>query len=408
MTKQKYVSLILILGMLTALGPFSIDMYLPGFPAIARDLNTTVTSVALSLSSFFIGISAGQLVYGPLVDRFGRKKPLYIGLVLYIIASLGCLAVEHIDELIILRFIQALGSCAAGVVSVTLVRDLFPVEDNAKVFALLMLVLSVSPMIAPTVGGYVATELGWQMVFVILCLMAVFMLIASVLWLPDSYAPDKSVSLKPLKIARNYWAVANNTQFITYALTGSLGFAGLFAYISSSPLVFMDIFKVNGEVYGWIFAFLSVGFIGSSQINTLLLRYYKSKQIVAIALFVQVFVSILFLVLTVSGILGLAGTIGFIFAYLCCMGFINPNTSALSLAPFTKNAGSASALMGSLQMSIGALASFAVSIFNSHTAIPMVSVMASATLLSQMALLIGSKIKTKEVEPVAGSAELVH
>src|SRR5690349_5829168 len=141
MTQKKYYSLILILGSLTALGPFSIDMYLPGFPAIAADLRTNTSMVALSLSSFFIGISAGQLLYGPLLDRFGRKKPLYIGLLVYIIASAGCAVVTSIDTLIGLRFIQALGSCAATVASVAMVRDLFPVKDNAKVFALLMLVL---------------------------------------------------------------------------------------------------------------------------------------------------------------------------------------------------------------------------------------------------------------------------
>jgi DHA1 family bicyclomycin/chloramphenicol resistance-like MFS transporter len=150
MTQKKYYSLILILGSLTALGPFSIDMYLPGFPAIAADLRTNTSMVALSLSSFFIGISAGQLLYGPLLDRFGRKKPLYIGLLVYILASAGCAFATSIDALIILRFIQALGSCAATVTAVAMVRDLFPVKENAKVFALLMLVLGASPMIAPT------------------------------------------------------------------------------------------------------------------------------------------------------------------------------------------------------------------------------------------------------------------
>src|ERR1700743_3595569 len=155
MTKQRYFFTILILGSLTALGPFSIDMYLPGFPAIARSFHTTTAQVSLSLASFFVGISAGQLLYGPLLDRFGRKKPLYIGLTLYIIASVCCLLVKSIEALIILRFVQAIGSCAAAVASVAMVRDLFPAKDNAKVFALLMLVISASPMLAPTAGGYV-------------------------------------------------------------------------------------------------------------------------------------------------------------------------------------------------------------------------------------------------------------
>src|SRR3954463_3562203 len=152
MTKKKYFFLILILGSLTALAPFSIDMYLPGFPAIAKSLHTTTEKVALSLSTFFIGISAGQLLYGPLLDKYGRKKPLYFGLCLYIIASIGCYLAATIEQLILLRFIQAIGSCAAGVASMAMVRDIFPLKDNAKVFALLILVLGASPMIAPTAG----------------------------------------------------------------------------------------------------------------------------------------------------------------------------------------------------------------------------------------------------------------
>lgn len=152
MSTKTYFLLILLLGSLTALGPFSIDMYLPGFPAIARDLHTTAAKVSLSLSGYFIGISLGQLLYGPLLDRFGRKPPLYVGLIVYILASAGCAAATSIEGLIIVRLIQAIGSCAAAVASVAMVRDLFPIKDNAKVFSLLLLVVGASPMIAPTVG----------------------------------------------------------------------------------------------------------------------------------------------------------------------------------------------------------------------------------------------------------------
>src|ERR1700744_4288736 len=138
MTKQRYFLTVLILGSLTALGPFSIDMYLPGFPAIAKTFNTTTAQVSLSLSSFFIGIAVGQLLYGPLLDRFGRKKPLYAGLALYIITSLGCYFAGSLQLLITLRFIEAVGSCAAGVAAMAMVRDLFPVEENAKIFAFLI------------------------------------------------------------------------------------------------------------------------------------------------------------------------------------------------------------------------------------------------------------------------------
>ncbi|MDJ1501698.1 MFS transporter [Xanthocytophaga agilis] len=162
-------------------------MYLPGFPAIATCLHTDVAGVALSFSSFFIGLAAGQLLYGPLLDKFGRKKPLFVGLSIYIIVSIGCAMVTTLDELIVLRVIQAIGSCAAAVASMAMVRDLFPVNENAKVFALLMLVVGASPMVAPTIGGYVTAGPGWQWVFIILAMMAVFILVAVLLVLPDTY-----------------------------------------------------------------------------------------------------------------------------------------------------------------------------------------------------------------------------
>ncbi|MEJ7557823.1 MAG: multidrug effflux MFS transporter [Pedobacter sp.] len=391
MTNKKYFLLILILGSLTALAPFSIDMYLPGFPAIAKDLNTTVSKVALSLSSFFIGISAGQLLYGPLLDRFGRKKPLYFGLVLYIIASAGCALATSIDALIALRFIQALGSCAATVAAVAMVRDLFPIKDSAKVFAMLMLVLGVSPMIAPTLGGYVTAHLGWHTIFIILGGIGAFNLIASFLWLPEAYKPDTTMSLKPKPIISNFIHVMREPQFYTYALTGALAFAGLFVYISGSPLLFMDIFRVKEETYGWIFALLSVGFIGSSQVNTLLLRNYKSEQIIFFAMLAQVITILFFLIGGINGWFGLYTTIFLLFVFLCCLGFVSPNASALTLAPFTKNAGSAAALMGAIQMGLGALASVGIGLLDAHSVVPMLAIMAACSTLAFLVLLIGRK-----------------
>jgi DHA1 family bicyclomycin/chloramphenicol resistance-like MFS transporter len=391
MNNKRYFLLILILGSLTALAPFSIDMYLPGFPAIAKDLNTTVSKVALSLSSFFIGISAGQLLYGPLLDRFGRKKPLYFGLVIYIIASAGCALATSIDALIALRFIQALGSCAATVAAVAMVRDLFPIKDSAKVFAMLMLVLGVSPMIAPTLGGYVTSHLGWHTIFIILLGIGVFNLIASFLWLPEVYKPDTTMSLKPKPIISNFILVMREPQFYTYALTGALAFAGLFVYISGSPLLFMDIFKVNEETYGWIFALLSVGFIGSSQVNTLLLKRFKSEQIIFFAMLAQVITIIFFLIGGINGWFGLYTTIFLLFKFLCCLGFVSPNASALTLAPFTKNAGSAAALMGAIQMGLGALASVGIGLFDAKSVVPMLVIMAACSVLAFLVLTIGRR-----------------
>ncbi len=409
MTSRTYFFLILILGSLTALGPFSIDMYLPGFPAIAKDLHTTASKVSLSLSGFFIGISAGQLLYGPLLDRFGRKKPLFIGLTVYILASLGCAVSTSIDMLIVMRFVQAIGSCAAAVASVAMVRDLFPVKDSAKVFSLLMLVVGASPMIAPTVGGYVTAAFGWQTVFLILTGMGVAILTATVLWLPDSFKPDTSLSLKPKPILLNFLSVIRERQFYTYSLTGAIAFSGLFAYVSGSPLVFMEVFHTDEKVYGWIFAFLSVGFIGSSQLNTLLLRKYKSEQIINTALIFQLLISFTLAFASFNGLLTLTPTIILLFFFLCCIGLINPNAAALSLAPFSKNAGSASALMGAIQMGMGALISVVISLFEEPSTFPMASAMAGSSLLALGVFLIGKRTISQQVEVEAGAESgIIH
>ncbi len=389
MNNKQYLSLILILGSLTALGPFSIDMYLPAFPVIAKDLNTSTEQVAISLSSFFIGISLGQLLYGPLLDRFGRKKPLCMGLILYILASVGCVFVTSLNQLIVLRAIQALGSCAAAVASVAMVRDLFPVKDSAKVFALLMLVVGVSPMLAPTAGSYVTILFGWHAIFIALIGLGLLNLLASMFWLPEKYQPDTKLSLMPGPIVKTFLSVIAEPYFYTYAITGAVAFSGLFAYVAGSPVVFMEVYKVSTELYGWIFAILSIGLIASSQVNSILVRRYKSEQIVFVALSTQLLLTLFFCFGTYLEWFNLYETIILLFLFLCCLGFINPNTSALSLSPFKKNAGSASALMGAIQMGIGAIASSLLSMFNTKSALPMVAVMAGSTLLAMLILLIG-------------------
>ncbi|MEN2416038.1 multidrug effflux MFS transporter [Flavobacterium mesophilum] len=409
MTTKKYIKLILILGSLTALGPFSIDMYLPGFSDIAKDLNTTVAKVSMSLSSYFIGISAGQLLYGPLLDRFGRKKPLFIGLLVYILASLGCIYVADIDSFIFLRFVQAIGSCAATVASVAMVRDLFPVKDIPKVFSLLMLVVGLSPMLAPTIGGYVTEDFGWHIVFFILMCMGIFILLASQIGLPNTYQPDLTVSLKPKPILTNFIKVLKEPQFYTYAFTGAIAFSGLFSYVAASPIIFMDIYHVDGKTYGWIFAFMSVSFIGSSQLNSILLKKFSSEQMIFGALISQSVISIIFLILALNDLLGLYETIGMLFLFLACLGISNPNTAGLTLAPFAKNTGSASALMGAIQLGLGALASFAIGIFVKDSVAPMVAIMTVTTITAFVILNVGKRFIKHKVElGVENDTVVVH
>jgi DHA1 family bicyclomycin/chloramphenicol resistance-like MFS transporter len=399
MTRKRYFFLILILGLLTALSPFSIDMYLPGFPAIAKALHTTTAEVARSLSSFFIGLAFGQLLYGPLMDRFGRKKPLYFGLALYIVVSVGCFSATSINTLIMLRFIQAIGACAAGVAAMAMVRDIFPVKDNAKVFALLVLVLGASPMIAPTVGSYLTAAFGWQSVFIMLLSIAALILIAVIFALPESYKADTSYSLKPLPIIKSFLSVLTVPQFYTYAITSSLAFAGLFAYVAGSPAVFMEYFHVNGKVYGWIFAFLSIAFIGSSQLNNVLLKYFRSERIVIVALIGQAIVAVFYLIESYNGWFGLSGTLAMIFLILCGVGIINPNASALSLAPFSKNAGTASSLMGAMQLGIGAFATYSVSLFTTISPFSMAVIISISSVIALCILLIGRCFIVEEIEP---------
>src|SRR6186713_2921151 len=260
--KKKNFYLILVLGLLSAIGPFSIDMYLPAFPDIAKNLHTTVAQVTLSLSSFFIGISVGQLLYGPLLERFGRKKPLYIGLCIYLLASIGCAMAASVNALIVLRLLQALGGCVGMVAARAMVRDLFEVKENAKVFSMLMLVVAVSPIIAPTLGGYITAALGWHYVFIMLIIIDVLILTGIYFMLPETKKPDPGFSLKPGSIIKSYASVITHPQFYTYAFTAAVSAASIYAYIGGSPHVFMEIYKVNEKQYGWIFALIAMGLIG--------------------------------------------------------------------------------------------------------------------------------------------------
>jgi MFS transporter, DHA1 family, multidrug resistance protein len=392
LTRRTYITYILILGLLSAIGPFSIDMYLPGFEDIAKSLGTTTATVGLSLASYFVGIAVGQLLYGPLLDRYGRKKPLYFGLGLYIVATACCFEARDIHTLIVLRFVQALGSCAAQVAAMAMVRDLFGAKESAKVFSLLLLVIGASPMIAPTAGGYIVTAFSWRAVFLILGILSVIITLLTIFFLPETYPADREFSLKPGPIISNFLSVLRVRQFLVYTLVEAFAFSGLFAYVTGSPTLFMGIFGVGKRTYGWIFAFLSVAFIVLSQFNSVLLRKYTSQQIIRVALTGQVIVSLAFIVGTAAGWLGLGGTIFFLFIFLTCLGFTYPNAAALALAPFDKNAGTASSLLGTLQMGIGALGSVAVSALGSGSATPMVAVIAGTSAVA-MAILLAGRVK---------------
>jgi DHA1 family bicyclomycin/chloramphenicol resistance-like MFS transporter len=395
--KRGNALIIWILGALATVTPFAIDLYLPAFSQIADDFDTTAATISLSVSSYFIGMAIGQILYGPLLDRFGRKSPLYGGLIIFIIASLGCMQAWNVEALIVFRFFQALGGSAAWVAAVAMVRDFFPVEQSARVFSLLILILGVSPLLAPTIGGYLTTAWGWQSVFIALAAITTIILIIVYLYLPEGYAPDPNVSLRPKPIITTFIEVLKNTQFHTYTFSGAFAFATLFIYVAGSPVIFMEIFHVSPQQYGMIFALLSIGFIGGSQINVQLTRRYKSERIFYIALICQVTTSLFFLVGVWNDWLGLYSTIGMFFILLSCIGLINPNATALAIAPFTQNIGSASALLGCTQIGVAALASSGVGLLSADNTIPIVALIASTASLALIILLAGKSRMTQVI-----------
>lgn len=399
MEQKKKFKLIFILGLLTSIGPFSVDMYLPAFNRIAVDLNTSISNVMYSLSTYFIGISFGQLIYGPLLERYGRKKPIYFGLVIYLLASMGCIVAFNVDMLITMRFFQAIGGCVGMVAARTMVRDLFSPTDFAKIFSSLMLIVAVSPILAPTFGGYVTAYLGWHYVFVFLFILVSAIFVAAYYLLPQSRTPDHTISLKPLPIAKSYFNVFKKVQFTTYALTGAISYSVVYTYITGSPHVFMGSFHASEKTYGWIFAVIAAGLIGSSQLNSLALNKYESKKILRTAFSVQIIIGLLFITLSYMQLLDMYGAIAFIFCFIFCQGFIMPNASAFAMAPFEKNAGSASALLGFLQMVIGATSSALMGIFQEGALLAMTIIMTSSTLIAFIIFNMGERKMDKAASP---------
>lgn len=382
MNASKKFRYVLILGLLSAIGPFSIDLYLPAFPMISENLHTSVSKVMFSLSSFFIGVSAGQLLYGPLLERYGRKRPLYLGLGLYLVASAGCAFAAQVDALIAFRFLQALGGCVGMVAARAMVRDLFSVEENAKVFSSLMLVIAVSPIVAPTLGGYISHAWGWRAIFLVLMGLILIILAAVHFFLPNSKKPDPSVSFKPPAILKAFASVLVQPSFHVYALSGAVAYAAIYAYITGSPHVFMDHYGVSDKTYGWIFAVIATGLIVSGQINSLLLNRFKGMRIVTVAMSAQVIIGIILTGLMLWGDVSVYFVILLVMLFASCQGFIFPNTSAMAMASFPHQAGNASALMGFIQMTLGAASSALVGMFHEGAAVAMTSVMTGCSLLA--------------------------
>lgn len=343
---------IVLLGALAALGPFSIDTYLPAFPAMAREFGVSVGRVDLSLATYFLGICIGQLAYGPLMDRYGRRTPLLWGLGLYAAASLLCAAAPGIGSLAALRFLQALGGCAGMVAGRALVRDLFP-REAAQVFSSLMLVMGIAPVVAPTVGGWMAATVGWRAIFLTLAVTAVVLFAVLRRGLPDIHVRDLGQSFAPRALARSWIAVFRERDFVLWGVGGGVASGGLFAYIAGSPAAYMEGLGLSRTVYGWVFAANAASLIGASQVSRWLVGRFDGEKIVRAVLVGQILSASTLVACAARGVLW--PTYPLVALFLFGHGLAFPNVSALALRPFDRAAGSASALMGSLQMASGAV-----------------------------------------------------
>lgn len=371
---RQYYMFVALLGMLTSFGPLSIDMYLPALPAIAGDLQADISRIQLSLSSFFIGLSLGQVFYGPVADRYGRKKPLYAGMLIYILASIGCAMATNDHSLIVFRFLQALGSCAGGVVARAMVRDLFDNKEAAQVYSLQMLISGVAPILAPLLGSYVLSISGWRMIFWLLAIFSTLCLAVMLAFLPETHAGDKDVKFR--RAFHTYLDIAKGREFLGYTLVGSLGSAGLFAYITGSSFVFIELFGMTPGGYSWLFGANAFGLIGMSQFNAFLLRRgHEPEHILNKALQVMTGASLLLLVATLLAP-SLYTILPPLFVFMSMMGIVFPNMAAGALQHEKKRAGAASALMGMLQFVISTVASGAVAMLHAKTALPMTGIMA--------------------------------
>ncbi len=374
----------LLLGGLAALGPLSIDMYLPALPAIADDFHVDTAAVQLSLASFFIGFAVGQLAAGPIVDRLGRKRPLLLALALFVLAALGCALAPSNELMIGFRLVQGLAGSLAVVVPRAIVRDLRSGAEAVHMLSRLMLVMGVAPIVAPLLGGWVLGGLGWRAIFIALAGFGALALFACHLLLPETGGP-RPVGDPPRGQLR---ALLREPDFRIYTLCGGFSSAGLFAYISGSAFVFIELHHVDPRHYGWYFGLNALGLIATSQLNRLLVGRFTSAQVLAGATGISTLAALAVLAVAYTGAGGLPGVSAALFVFVSSLGILGPNTTALALERHGSRAGLASAVLGSTQFIIAATAAWAVTALHDGTAIPMAAVVATAAGLAWLAFML--------------------
>ncbi|MFI1993381.1 multidrug effflux MFS transporter [Actinoplanes sp. NPDC020271] len=348
--------IVLVLGFLTALGPLTIDMYLPSLPTITTDLHASAAAVQLTLTGTLVGLAFGQLLAGPLADALGRRRPLLAGIAVHVLASVLCVLAPNLAVLGSLRVLQGLGAAAAAVVAMAMVRDLFDGLAAARLFSRLMLVVGVAPILAPTVGGLVLNWTSWRGVFVVLAVTGLAIMAATALVLPETLPPARRRNGGVLGTVRDYGRLFTDRVYVGLILVAGLAMAALFAYVSGASFVFQDGFGMTEQQFAYVFAGGAAGLIAATQFNVRLLRRWTPQQIMGGALVAGLLFAVVLLILAGTGTGGLAGILVPLWLVLITVGLAMPNAPALALGRHGEAAGTAAALLGAVQFGVGALA----------------------------------------------------
>ncbi|MGB3486098.1 MAG: multidrug effflux MFS transporter [Mycobacterium sp.] len=378
--------MILVLGALVALGPLTIDMYLPALPNIADQLSVTESVVQLTLTGTLAGLALGQLIVGPLSDSLGRRRPLIAGIILHVVASLVCLAAPNIEVLAVGRVLQGMGAAAAAVVALAVVGDLYSGSAAATVMSRLVLVLGVAPVLAPTLGALVLRHGAWPWVFAALALAAVGLLLVAVFALPETLPVARRRDLHGRSIARTYLKLFRDIRFVVLIGVAALGMAGLFAFISAAPFVLQGRYGMDQQTFALVFSAGAVVLIGSTQFNVVLLRWFAPQRIMLWALAVAAVVGVVFLVLAFTHTGGVVGFLAPVWGILAAIGLVLPNAPAVALSRHPEAAGTAAATLGAAQFGVGAAVAPLVGVLGNNE-IALAVVMATSVTVALVALL---------------------
>ena len=377
--------MIVVLGALVALGPLTIDMYLPALPKIADDLSVSSSVAQLTLTGTLAGLALGQLIVGPLSDSLGRRRPLMAGIVLHMLASLLCLFAPNIAVLGVARGLQGMGAAAAMVVAIAVVGDLFAESVAATVLSRLMLVLGVAPVVAPSLGAAVLLKASWHWVFAALVVLAGGLLLLAALALPETLPASHRRPLKVRSIAATYVELLRDVRFVILVLVAALGMSGLFAYIAGASFVLQGHYGLDQQAFALVFGAGAVALIGATQFNVVLLRRFAPQTIVLWALVAAALAGVVFVGLSYEHIGGLPGFVVPVWAILAAMGLVIPNAPAVALSRHPDAAGTAAALLGAAQFGLGAAVAPLVGVLGNNE-IALALVMTAGMVIALLAL----------------------